>query len=187
MSDFSVKVNGVEELSDMLKQLKKRVDKSVKELLNVMASEGEQYAINNLGHIDTGETLASISGLRQGNQAIILAGGNAMWIEFGTGVAKNAGNLHPDVVSSPVDIYAHGSFGAGKGANPNGWWYKNDSLTFNQMKYKSYSVSGDANKADLYVHTMGIEANMFMYHTYEKLVDKLPDYAKESFRGIFNK
>jgi len=180
MPSFSIKVNGAEELKAILTQIKLNVESCVSSLLDVLASEGESYAINYLGHIDTGTTLASISALRKGKQAIILAGGNAIWVEFGTGVIRNSGNTHPEVVDSEVPIYPHGGYGKGRGKYTQGWWYYSDT----QPNHSSYTR---AKNGGYYVHTKGIPQNMFMYHTYEKLVDKLPEYAKECFKEVFKK
>ena len=148
-------------LNKHITQLKRELNK----LLTLMCGEGEAYAINAVGHIDTGATLTSIMGYRQGKYGIIQAGANAIWIEFGTGIAKNGtGISHPWPLADDGGniIYGHGEYGDGHGFDPNGWWYFDESV-------------GD------YRHTMGIEMNPFMYNTAQHLAGHLKDYAGKVF------
>ena len=67
-------------------------------LITAMCRHGEQYAISHVTRIDTGATVSSIHGYRKGNTGVIVAGGNAVWLEFGTGVYYNGnpnGSPHP--------------------------------------------------------------------------------------------
>lgn len=146
-----------------LKRYKKHLTSVIKTLLEKMVQFGEDYAINSVSHVDTGETLSSIHGYRKGNKGVIVAGGNAIWLEFGTGVTYNgsAGSSpHPKGEALGMTI---GTYGKGKGANTNGWYYV-----------------GDDGKV---THTYGIQANMFMYRTAKALIEELPDMAKELFNG----
>jgi len=178
MADFSIRVNGIEELNAYLKSLIPKVEKSAQEMIKEMAGYGVVTAKAFLGHIDTGATLTSITGVKSGKHAVIVAGGNAIWVEFGAGVVKNAGKTHPEVVDSEIPLYPHGGYGKGKGKWTNGWYYYSDT----QPNHNNYTRTKDGGYL---VHTMGIEGNMFMYHTYEALIDKLPEIAKESFKEIF--
>ena len=82
-----------------------------------------------------------------GFTAHILVGGAAVWLEFGTGVVANpvgvGGYAHP--MAAELGMYGIGEFGHGHGADPNGWWY--------------YDETGRKR------HTFGIPATMFMYHS----------------------
>ena len=143
-----------------LKKYKQDLQRKTEELIDAMVQFGEDYAINAVGHVDTGETVASIHGYRDGNKGVIVAGGNAIWIEFGTGVKKNGPvgtSPHPKGQELGMLI---GEYGEGKGANPNGWWY-----------YDGEKVK----------HTTGIESNAFMYHTAQELARIAPDLAREVF------
>ena len=139
---------------------KYKLPKYCTKLIEQMCKEGENWAINFLGHIDTGETLASISGYRNGDHGVIVAGGNAIWLEFGTGVRYNGAGYNYPV---PVEgIVGHGEFGLGHGADPNGWWYY-----------------GDDNEVH---HTYGIPAVRFMWSTVQELKRSAPELAKEVFK-----
>ena len=143
-----------------IKACKEEVKKKSNELVKRMVALGEDYAINALEHIDTGETLGSIRGYRNGNKGVIVAGGNAIWLEFGTGVRNNgsAGSSpHPQGEELGMVI---GGYGAGHGADKNGWWYYDDG----EVK-----------------HTYGIKATQFMYKTILELQRVAPDLAREVF------
>lgn len=142
--------------------------KKVNNLISVMCKRGESWAINMVGHIDTGETLSSIHGYRRGNKGVIVAGGNAIWIEFGTGVVANRGNApHPKMAELGMSPW--GTYGKGHGASLNGWYYPDENGTheFDGQKYS---------------HTMGIPSNRFMYNTAQMLKVAFPELAKEVFK-----
>ena len=143
-----------------LNTYKRELDKKVNALIELMLKHGEDYAINQVGHVDTGETLSSIHGYRDGNRGVIVAGGNAIWLEFGTGVRHNGpagGSPHPKGTELGMTI---GEYGKGQGANPGGWWY----------------YDGDKVR-----HTYGIEANLFMWKTARELERVAPELAREVF------
>ena len=141
-------------LEDYAETLKEKASK----VLDAMLKEGEFTAKVLLVHIDTGETLNSIMGYREGDHGIISVGGKAIWIEFGTGVYA------PGQVDYPVSvegIVPHGTYGEGHGADPNGWYYTN--------------INGEVR------HTLGIAANMFMYNTAQRLRREYKRIAHEVF------
>ena len=153
--------SGFKAAASWLTGYKSRLIKQAEALLGQMLQEGEQYAINSLGHIDTGETLSTIAAYREGNHGILLVGGNAIWLEFGTGVFFNGeGYNHPK--AEELGMSAHGTYGFGFGSNPNGWWYIGD--------------DGESH------HTQGIEANMFFYNTAQMLRREYKRMAKEIFK-----
>jgi hypothetical protein len=143
-----------------LQAYKKDLAKKVQQLIDRMVEYGEDYAINQVGHVDTGETVSSIHGYRNGNKGVIVAGGNSIWLEFGTGVKHNTpqgSSPHPKGQELGMTI---GDYGQGKGANPQGWWYYDD---------------------DRIKHTFGIRANMFMWKTARELERVAPELAREVF------
>lgn len=94
----------------------------------------------------------------------ILAGGDAVWLEFGTGVVANncaVGDFVHPMPGVYFKINGIGTYGKGKGAQPYGWWYT--------------SKSGES------VHTYGIPATMFMYNSAREVRAKIPNIA----RGLF--
>jgi hypothetical protein len=151
-------------ISDAIKQLnsyKRDLNRKVQALIDAMVSYGEDYAINEVGHVDTGETLETIRGYRNGNKGVIVAGGNAIWLEFGTGIRYNGpagSSLHPKGAELGMTI---GGYGQGKGANPGGWWY--------------YDTAGQIR------HTYGVAANMFVWKTARELERIAPMLAREVF------
>lgn len=157
---LELSADGVDKALKEVKAYKKWIKKKVKELVSLMCEEGTEIAINSVMHIDTGETLNSIQGTVSGNKGVIVAGGNAIWIEFGTGVTYNGA-----VGSSPHPKgeefgYLIGEYGKGHGADEDGWWYWDES----EGKYR---------------HTFGIASNPFLYNTAQELKRIAPDLAKE--------
>lgn len=114
-----------------------------------------------MDHIDTGNTLSTIHGYRNGNNGVIVANGAAIWIEFGTGVYADGQTDHP-LLGRVNGIVGHGEYGKGHGADPNGWWYPGDDGEWH--------------------HTYGIKANYFMYNTAQMLKRECPQMAKEVFK-----
>lgn len=162
-----------ESIKSAIKQLnsyKRSLNKKVLKLIDAMVAYGEDYAINEVGHVDTGDTLNTIRGYRNGNKGVIVAGGSAVFLEFGTGVRYNgpAGSSpHPKgneldmtIGEYPDDYYVE--HGVSRGASKHGWYYENG--------------------AGEYVHTYGIPAKMFMWKTARELERVAPELAKEIFR-----
>lgn len=145
-----------------VKAYKRELKKKTLELVEAMCKRGEEYAIYHVAdHVDSGETLASIVGYREGNKGYIRAGGAAVWLEFGTGVTYNgAAGTSPHPLGAEWG-YTIGTYGEGHGADPNGWYYPTD----------------DGGVA----HTRGIPATLFMWHTKEELQDDIPALMKEVF------
>ncbi len=144
-----------------LNQYKADLPRKIQALIDAMVAFGEDYAINEVGHVDTGETLETIRGYRNGSKGVIVAGGNIVWIEFGSGIRYNgpAGNSpHPKGTELGMVI---GEYGLGHGADPNGWWY--------------YGTDGQVH------HTYGVPAGMPLWKTAQELRRVAPELAKEVF------
>ena len=133
----------------------------MRKLIEAMCQDGEQYAINAVGHVDTGETLNSIGYRTEDGKGVIFAGGNAVWIEFGAGVARNGpAGSYPHPKAAELGMSAIGTYGEGHGADPAGWYYY---------------------EGGEWHHTRGIEANMFMFKTAQMLQSYASKYAWEAF------
>lgn len=153
--------DGIKRAIQEIRDYKKEVQRKTKELLQYMVEYGEEYAINAVTHVDTGETLNSVKGYRTGNKGVIVAGGNAIWLEFGTGVKNNgSAGSSPHPKGSELGMVI-GGYGAGHGADPKGWWYEDE--------------SGE------YKHTYGIRATQFMWKTALELQKVAPELAMEVF------
>lgn len=154
-----------------INNVKKLLNSEVDELLKLMLQDGVNFAIKGISnHIDTGETISSIFGYRDGNKGVIVAGGASIWLEFGTGVIKNSVR-HP--VADELGIKEWGTYGHGNGANPNGWYYPTDDVR------KMVEAGG---KLYPYAHTTGVEATMFMYNSANQILDNLKQYAQKVFK-----
>lgn len=159
---LEVDINNIDKAADWLEDYAKNKLKAYCEaLITRMLREGEVTARILLTHIDTGNTMSSIMGYRDGNKGMILVGGNAIWIEFGTGVVANNGAAYPNPAAQNLGMNAIGTYGEGHGSDPNGWYYKDE--------------NGE------WQHTFGIPANMFMYNTAQMLRRNYAQMAKEIF------
>jgi len=180
MADISFKVKGIEQALNLINRIAKEFLGSQERILDAMVSEGEHIAINRVGHIDTGETLNSIVGYRSGNQGFVVAGANAIWLEFGTGVRRNAVKHPAPVSTGGVTIYSHGSYGKGKGADPNGWYYPTSDIRYAKMDKDGNPY--ETQDGQYIAHTYGIPANFFMLNTAQELINTLPTIASKTIR-----
>lgn len=156
---------GLLEASNWLKAYSKRMMDKANGLLGKMLTQGERYAANALGHIDTGKTLSTLMAYREGNHGMIIVGGNAIWIEFGTGVLLNGiDNVHnrKELGINEWGTFAQDGSGVSKGSGADGWYYWNEER--GQVE-----------------HTYGIPMNPFMYNTAKMLREEYANYAKEIF------
>ena len=158
------------EAANYLYLYKRDLKRRVSEFIDLMLKVGEDYAINALGHIETGETLSSILAYRHGRHGVLLVGGNAIWIEFGTGVVANGNASYPHPKARELGMNAIGTYiapypinksGKPHGGDPNGWWYQGD--------------DGE------YHHTYGIPSDPFFYNTAKMLRKEYANLAKEIF------
>lgn len=123
------------------------------EIVDKMLEEGQRLAeIYSEGRV---EITTEKTGEAEG---VIRAGKGSVWLEFGTGVAKNP-SAYPHPKAKELGMNAIGTYGKGKGSNPEGWTYK-----------------GEDGK---YHHTTGIRARLFMYNTARVLAEKMPSIAKD--------
>ena len=147
-------------------------------LITAMCQYGEEYAIAHVTKIDTGATVNSIHGYRKGNTGVIVAGGNAVWLEFGTGVYYNGnpnGSPHPLGAELGMVI---GEYGKQHGLEQ-GWFWPTD-----DPRYEIVRTKADGTQVHTgYGYTHGIEAQMFMWKTARELEKKCPELAKDIFKS----
>lgn len=136
------------------------------QFVDEVASRVKTSAVEHLaGHIETAETIQTVQVQhRIGTYtANVIAGGAAIWLEFGTGVVANHAfpgeYLHPKAVE--LGMAGLGTYGEGQGANPWGWWY--------------YDETGRRR------HTYGIPATMFMYYSAMAAREQLPGIARRIY------
>lgn len=145
-----------------LRRYAQSLEKKSERLVQILGDRGAEYAVRNYGtdHIDTGDTVNSISFTREGKIGTISVGGAAVWIEFGTGVLANEGNS-PHPKRDDVGAVPWGEYGQGLGK---GEWY------FPSRYYG-------------WTKTKGIHMNPFMYETAQDLRRDMLDIAKEAFKN----
>lgn len=160
------------------KQLQDQIEKETKSLLRFIANQGVTIAKSYVQNIDTGATVGSIHAnmYYENNKAVIIAGANAIWLEFGTGVRFNQPGSYPlPLPNGVVDI---GQYGKGKGSRQNGWVYP---ISSSSAKYELKDKNG---KGLGIAHTYGIPANKFMYQTLKHLEKNAPKWAKSLYEGL---
>ena len=116
--------SGIDKAATWLEDYARRtLPKNCVDLISRMCRTGEVWAMTLMNHIDTGNTLSTIRGYRNGNKGVIVANGAAIWIEFGTGVVANKGSK-PHPKAAELGMSPWGTYGKGHGASFNGWWYR---------------------------------------------------------------
>lgn len=101
----------------------------------------------------------------------IVAEGEAVaFIEFGSGV------LQPPYPSDAVVMHPRGSYGQGKGANPNGWVYVGEPGTGGVQMYDRRG-----NPKEGVYRTKGNPPAAAMYYAVRAMRDAAPSIAKEVF------
>jgi hypothetical protein len=140
----------------------------VDELIALMVEEGEYVALAKCLPAESGETSDSIlseskvTGLRHNRYGYIIAGGAAIWLEFGTGV------YYPDNYpgEKPSGIVAHGEYGKkeNKGSTGDPWFYYDE-------------------KQGRFRITRGLPARAFMWQTATHLRNHFPELARKVWKG----
>lgn len=167
MHKISVSLGNIDDAIRQFEEYEKNVQQNIKDFLQKLLESGVEIAkakVIELGAIDSGELLNSLQldPSKEGNKGIIFTDcSHAVFVEFGTGVAKNGkvgSSPHPKGEELGMRI---GEYGEGHGANKNGWWFKND--------------------AGIWVHTLGQGSRPFLYNTATELERRVVEIAKEVF------
>lgn len=170
-------ITGIDKVLAKVEEMKKELPFVMANLMKEVAKYGQERALMYLNHYDTGATYASVDYEYTPTSATVRAGGAAIWIEFGTGVTKAGYPLN-----LPPGIVAHGEYGKGQGANPNGWWYPSDTpMGANyDADMTEYTYSGT-----YLVHTMGMDSNPFMTEALYDMIKFLEERgAKVVMKGL---
>lgn len=156
-----------------VKEAESKINEVTRLFLGYLAKKGARIAKANVVNIDSGATKNSIKGMIvNGNKAVIMAGENAIWLEFGTGVYWNGVNgSYPEPLPDGIDKV--GTHGQGHGAQ-SGWYYPTD-----DERYIIADGYKDDGKGIGYTH--GILANRFMFQAKQMLVQKAPKWAENFF------
>ena len=136
-------------------------------------------------HVWSGETLASLHTEKMADRGHsrsrkVSVGGAAVWLEFGTGVVANncapGEFMHP--LAKELGMYGIGEYGHGWGSNPNGWYF------YDNGQYDAEWAGGTYNTYNTgkSIHTFGIPATRFMWHSAAEARYRLIRLAK----GVFN-
>lgn len=169
-----MKVRGLDTLIKGLDTLAKSFDARVtRKTLEKLMEYGVKRAKELLVLNDTYNTNDSIKGYIEGNTLTIVAGGAAVWLEFGTGITKAA---YPE--TPPDDIVAHGEYDLKKGSNPQGWYFKTSDARLAVIDEKT-GQPWMTKDGEYIAHTMGIDAQAFMWQTAIELEERATQYGLE--------
>ncbi len=115
----SVKVHNLDKVISQLKNYRNDIPNKVNIFLERLAVIGATRArVDFTGALYAGNNDVEISVDKVGNAYRVNARGQAvLFIEFGTGV------INPEHPLSSQFGFSHGTYGQGKGSNPNGWVY----------------------------------------------------------------
>ena len=123
---MKIRINPLDESSinaaiDQLKQYERDFLAKEQEFVRRLAEIGVSVAKTGFSLADyDGENDVVVTMQTHGTKAEVIASGKSVgFIEFGTGVRN------PEYDSSTIDYTPpkHGTYGKGKGANPNGWYF----------------------------------------------------------------
>ncbi len=173
-------ITGLDKAIAQIEHIKKELPFVMANLMKEVAKYGQERALMYLGpHYYTGATYASVDYEYTPTSATVRAGGAAIWIEFGTGITRDfygAGPLPPGIVP-------HGQYDKGKGANPNGWYFKTDDI--NLAVTDENGEPWTTADGEFIAHTMGIDSTPFMTLALRDMVKFLEERgAKVIMRGI---
>lgn len=175
----------LDKLINGLERFQRSLDNRIThKLLDKLGKFGVEYAKSQVVNIDTGTTRDSIKYHIEGNTLIIEAGGNAAWLEFGTGITYNPDGYPGEL---PDGISPIGTFGSGQGGTGEGWYFPSDNPRLRNQASLEFAITDDGTRPLAYqlqngtwmVHTYGIPANMFMYKTSLEIEKKATEYGLE--------
>jgi len=115
----TIKVSNVDKVIMGLKNYSNQLPQKIDELLQRLAMIGATRArvdFTAAMYAGTNDVEISVDKVKNGYR-INASGQAVLFIEFGTGI------INPEHPLSPEFGFSHGTYGQGKGANPNGWVY----------------------------------------------------------------
>lgn len=154
--------NAIKELQDY----RSSIEDKVKDFINLLSQDGVSVAqarlSSTIGDSDDAGISFTVSNSGELVSATIsLLGGDALFIEFGAGIAYNTGNQHPKA----------SEFGYGPGTYPS---KHPPNRAINPGKWV-YRVNGEK------VWSIGTMASMPIYHASEEVRNKVTQRANEVF------
>ena len=183
LNPFDVK--SIDNAIRMVERFSEETLNKIDALIHAMVVEGETVAMVLCLPAETGDTQMSITreskveGARTDAVGYIIAGGAAIWLEFGTGV------LYPDNYpgTKPSGIVGHGEFG-----EKQTWSYYDDEGKKHTRRGQRKGSTGEAwtyydQKQGRWRATHGLPARAFMWHTATYLRNHFPELARKVWKG----
>lgn len=160
-------IKGIDKTIQHLKEYQKRLPDKTDKLLERLATIGAFRArIDFSNAMYAGDNDVEVEVTKDGNGYVIKASGSSvLFIEFGTGI------LNPEHPQSGEFGFMHGTYGKGKGANPNGWVYVG-----------SQGNAGQTIRDGVY-RTYGNPPAMAMWNASKDIRQEIEKIAREVFGG----
>lgn len=162
---MAVRIVNLDKVISQLKAYRKRTEEKVKLLMEELATLGAYHArveFSRAIYAGNNDTVVSVESTASGFR-IVAEGEAVIFIEFGTGV------INPEHPLSAEFGYAHGTYGQGKGADPNGWVYVGEQ-----------GNAGQTIRDGVY-RTRGNPPARAMYNSAEEMRNEVFRIAKEVF------
>ena len=169
MHKISVSLGDIDDAIRQLEDYEKKVQQNIKDFVQKLLDTGVEIAKATIYELDAVDTLKLYNSVKEpvlykdGSGGVIFTDSPyAAFVEFGTGVANNGSvgsSNHPLGVQLGMTI---GTYGEGKGANPDGWYYYDNEQ--GRLRY-----------------TQGMPSRPFMYSTAKEMERIAAKVAKEVF------
>ena len=146
-----------------MRQLKSKYSKAL-ERIAVIGGGTARVKFTNAMYAGKNDVEVEVKRVSSTHYQVIASGETVLFIEFGTGINN------PELVEPSGLTYQHGTYGKGKGADPNGWVYVGE--------------QGNAGKplADGVYHTLGNPPARAMYDASKDMREEIARILREEFQ-----
>lgn len=165
--NMELKTTGIDNVLKRLDTYKKQIPSKMKLLMERLAVIGAYRARVDFSaamYAGENDVEVTVNAIANGYE-VVASGKSVLFIEFGTGV------INPEHPKSGEFGFAHGTYGQGKGANPNGWVYVGEQ-----------GNAGQTVREGVY-RTRGNPPAKAMYNSSEEVRRRIQEVAREVFNG----
>lgn len=165
--------SSIESAIDRLKERERFYQERIDVLVEKLAEVGRRKAeeVFATAEYDGAKDITVTTEKTETGWRIAANGESVAFVEFGTGITQ------PDYPADAKVTHEHGTFGQGKGANPNGWVYYGEPGSSGRPIYDR-----NGNQKEGVYRTMGNPPAMAMYLAVREMRDAVGTLAKEVFR-----
>ena len=164
---MNIRVKGVNETISRVKKYRRETLQKVKRLmeeLSILGAYRARVEFTDAFYAGDNDVEVRVSRTKTGYK-VVAKGRAVLFIEFGAGVANDK-DVHPQQAEFG---FSYGTYGKGKGANPNGWFYVGEQ-----------GNAGRPIRKDVY-HTYGNPPAKAMYYASKDMKEEIYNIAM----GVF--